>query len=86
MSFKKEATKVYPNPASHFINIELPEAKLISKCSVIDASGSYHLQRKFEEVLQNVQLNIAEIPNGLYSLVVEAENTLIVRMIVVQNE
>ena len=58
-------SKVYPNPTTDFINIELQQKNKI-EYKLSDLQGKAVLQGKFTEKINKIDLN--KLPNGIYAL------------------
>lgn len=58
---------LYPNPAGDFVNILLKQAFAQSRMEVFDAEGRLVMQKNMA-VGQNMQLDISELPEGVYAL------------------
>lgn len=58
-------SKVYPNPAKEYVNIELQQKNSVVY-QLTDFGGKIVLQGKFNEITNRVDLN--EQPNGIYEL------------------
>lgn len=74
---------VFPNPASGFVNINLLEGQNISSVRLIDGTG--RLVRN-ESGIGNAshQINISNLPSGIYSIQVQSGKHLFVRKLVVE--
>jgi hypothetical protein len=58
---------VVPNPASDFINIILPDERVIGNLEILDLFGRVVFNSKSNT------LNVSSLPNGIYILNIEAE-------------
>ncbi len=69
---QKEEVKIYPNPASTVINVELSAELVNSEYRIYSISGKIVLQGRLDN--NNTQLDITSLEKGLYF--VEIENSL----------
>ncbi|MCB0482087.1 MAG: T9SS type A sorting domain-containing protein [Flavobacteriales bacterium] len=74
-------SNIYPNPTSQFIHIELSQNQTL-EYSFLNLNGQSLLQGNFE---QSTQINVSNLPNGLYFLHLQGEGILETRKIVVQH-
>lgn len=71
--------KLYPNPASHAVTIEL-EGKLQMKSVMIqDITGRIIMERQFEEVTSQVNLSTESLSSGIYQMVIDTNEGRFVR-------
>lgn len=75
--------KVYPNPSSDWINIELPKNMNLIKWSIVNANGQYQKQQKATINTQNFHVDITTLSSGHYALILESDSLLVVRYFVV---
>ncbi len=61
--------KVFPNPASTAVNIELPNNKVAESITLINSIGQVLKTKTNSNIL-----NVSEIPNGVYYLEVRSED------------
>ena len=73
--------EVYPNPAESFIQIDLESVEKVNKISLIDPLGKVILS--LEEIENNHQINLQNIPSGNYNLVFETNEGSFGKKIVV---
>ncbi|MCP4078085.1 MAG: T9SS type A sorting domain-containing protein, partial [Gammaproteobacteria bacterium] len=67
------SVKVYPNPASSFLTIEVSDAPAGDiLCSLFNAYGD--LVAKQNIPLGTTQLNVSGFPKGLYTVVITADH------------
>jgi hypothetical protein len=59
--------KIYPNPASNFLNIETPPNSGRISVSVYRLDGVLVLSNQFDNSTGLIQMNIHELENGLYN-------------------
>jgi len=68
---RKNTLKLFPNPGSGILNIEMPTASREKAQIVIsDLAGSLHLQRQMSEDGGYYRINIASLPSGMYIVTV----------------
>jgi hypothetical protein len=72
--------EVYPNPANNILNISYEGTGLIKQVSMMDVSGRTISQTS----LIRGQLDVSELPPGLYLLRFELENGFYSKYVVVQ--
>ncbi len=73
---------VYPNPANNFINVSINiEAETQVTLSLLDISGRVVASavKQIEPGANTYTMNVAELPAGVYSVVVNAGNSSVVR-------
>ena len=63
----KDYVKIYPNPASKFINLTFKEALIKHEAKLFDEVGNIVL------ISNQNQINVSELPNGLYILSVQTD-------------
>ncbi len=77
--------KVYPNPAKHFITIELPNTDLTEiKIEVLDHIGRRLITTENKLTEGTTKLSCNELAKGLYYVEITAGNRRILRKIVVE--
>lgn len=76
-----EKTKIYPNPAQDFINIELPKNYNQAHLSIYNLTGQLISQKQLTQPKQ--QISITEFNNGMYIFVIQCEDKVIGRQRVV---
>jgi len=67
--------KVYPNPASEFINVEF-DLDLDSKLQIVDVTGREVYQYEFNSSIDST-IDISELPVGLYQLLLKSEGEIL---------
>jgi len=75
---------VYPNPATEWINMRLPYEWKKGTLRIVDLQG-----RTFLNQLNNKQetvLNISDLTEGIYLLIIESENKRVVRKVIKNNK
>lgn len=72
------SARIYPNPASDFITIQAEEN--IYEISIFNQQGQLVLQE--ESKLQQMRINIIDLPAGLYTLKLKAENRVILKKLI----
>ena len=70
IAYPSNTLKLYPNPNTGHLNYELSEYQTIETISVFNAIGQTILQENHI----NGNLNISNLPNGIYFIMVELEN------------
>lgn len=67
------AFKVYPNPATNFLNIETSPAMSVNKIvTVTDVIGKVIIRRNISDPQKNIQLNISDWNNGFYFITIQS--------------
>ena len=74
------AVKVYPNPASNLLTVELSENGTVE---LFDLDGRQVLVNTFVNANQKQELNIQHIANGVYTLKIVNDNGVTMKKIVV---
>ncbi len=72
------SARIYPNPASDFITIQAEEN--IYEISIFNQQGQLILQE--ESKLQQMRINISDLPAGLYTLKLKAEDRVILKKLI----
>lgn len=69
-SFNEGNAKIYPNPTTSILNLELPNNISIDKAIIIDITGKKVLQQD-----QNfTQINVEKLPKGCYIIEIYSQN------------
>jgi hypothetical protein len=68
---------VYPNPASDFINVELPSSAPQGVISIYDVKGQRIHSQAIEESAASQRINVSSFPAGIYLIVASDQNTVI---------
>ncbi|MDD5571908.1 MAG: T9SS type A sorting domain-containing protein, partial [Bacteroidales bacterium] len=72
--------RVYPNPTSNNITIEIPQTSRGSILSVYDISGKQIMQKQLKETRTN--LDVRGLPNGMYFLkLVNAKGVNVIKFV-----
>lgn len=72
---KKTSLSVYPNPAADFINFITPETSNHRVLRIFDITGKEVKNVEFSGL--SIRLNLTGLPEGIYSYVLQQENTLL---------
>ena len=73
--------KVYPNPASEYIQIDLPKEFIYGTIQIIDLSGRISLDKRISKA--NSTINISELETGIYLIkLIENSNVFTNRLII----
>lgn len=72
------SVKVYPNPANDFVSVDASER--IREISIINQQGQ--LVQKLGNGLQQTLIDVSELPTGLYTLLLDTENGVIIRKLI----
>lgn len=76
-----ENIRVYPNPASDMVNIQLPaDGSLASRISLYDMQGRLIMDKTFNTT--TIQLDVKPLQNGVYQIVVNGNATLAKTLVV----
>lgn len=76
--------EVYPNPASGDLNINMAESHLMNSYTLSDMTGKLVSHLNLRNPVQNLQMNLNGISNGLYILQVRSDHQIITKKIMVQ--
>ena len=68
---------IYPNPANSYINIQLPVDYSLGNISAFLVSNGGKTLKKFAISSKGTHIEVAEIPTGIYYLMVTNENEII---------
>ncbi|PHR49245.1 MAG: hypothetical protein COA32_04115 [Fluviicola sp.] len=80
--YTKNALKVYPNPASINIVLEVNESYLEADVYIKDSKGAKVFKSKIESIVSD--LDISNLENGIYFLEVESTKGRLIKKIIVQ--
>lgn len=73
--FEVTQSLIYPNPATDVLNVELGDADLHT-IEVLDLSGRIQLSQPISEQTGTIQLDLTNLPNGVYLLQVKGDHEL----------
>jgi hypothetical protein len=76
----KPAVNVYPNPASSYINVQVANAKANGMISIYSATGA--LVKVVEMDENESEVDISELPSGLYLITVETKKEAITKQFI----
>ncbi len=80
-----DGIKVYPNPATHFVQVDLPENNLTGTLSIVSASGQLVRSVQSSEGETSIQLDVQDLPKGIYLVRwVQSDNQVVVKKLMVQ--
>lgn len=74
---KDKHISIYPNPANVVLNVDFPENINIERYRILDISGRIYKNTKMEEKQTSIQVNIAELVNGVYFIELETKEGII---------
>ena len=70
---------VFPNPAQQFLQIELPKVPT-TPVEIYNLNGVLQAQHVIEDT--DVQIDISDLPKGIYYLRTEVEGTVLMQRVV----
>jgi PKD repeat protein len=74
--------RIYPNPASGVVSIEMPQNELVKAIAISDISGTRINQLETNNIGGHISLNITDLKAGIYFMVVKTETeTTVLRFI-----
>jgi len=77
--------KVYPNPTSNFVNVDLPQNDLTGTLSILSASGQLVRSVQSSEGEASIQLDVQDLPKGVYLVRwVQSDEQVVVKKLMVQ--
>jgi len=77
--------KVYPNPTSNFVKIDLPQNELTGTLSIVSASGQLVRSVQSSEGEASIQLDVQDLPKGVYLVRwVQSDDQIVVKKLIVQ--
>lgn len=80
-----DGIKVYPNPATHFVQVDLPENDLTGTLSIVSASGQLVRSVQSSEGETSIQLDVQDLPKGIYLVRwVQSDKQVVVKKLMVQ--
>lgn len=80
---KEDLVAIYPNPVQHTLHIKLPSDKAYKSISILDFYGRT-LQKHIisgSVDLKSMDIDVENIPSGLYTVVVEGESIQTLKML-----
>jgi hypothetical protein len=72
LNISKDEVKIYPNPASDYIEVELPSSNLIYSLKIFDLMGRNVLNLE-KCIGGNLNLNIGHLSFGIYELMIQTK-------------
>ncbi|MBX3165749.1 MAG: T9SS type A sorting domain-containing protein, partial [Bacteroidetes bacterium] len=76
--------KIYPNPTNEIINVELGMINEETEIKIIDVLGKEMMNEKLKIENAIIQINVSELPNGIYFVQIKTDKGIGARKIVVQ--
>jgi len=77
--------KVYPNPTTNFVNVDLPQNELTGTLSIVSASGQLVRSVQSSEGEASIQLDVQDLPKGVYLVRwVQSDDQIVVKKLIVQ--
>lgn len=70
----KLGIKLYPNPASSLLNVQIEDKKRFTHLEVVSQNGKVILKSNIENHDATIQININSLPNGFYVLRLEGDS------------
>ncbi|MBL7890422.1 MAG: T9SS type A sorting domain-containing protein [Bacteroidia bacterium] len=82
----ESVVSVYPNPTKEILNISFSEKSLgITKIKLMTLTGQILYQEKvLNSKASFISMNTAEIPSGIYFLIIESENQMITKKVIIE--
>lgn len=79
-------TSVYPNPATDYFMITIPYVQSSEQVKVTFANslGMIVFEKEFESGMSNIKIDTKDLAKGAYMLMIETENNVEVKKIIVQ--
>ncbi len=77
-----DAIQVYPNPATSVVSIELPKSELITEASLTNGNGVSVKRVTPTLPVSSVQLDVRNLPRGVYTVTVKTESGSVSRQVV----
>lgn len=81
-SLESEMILVFPNPANDLITIRVPNSLTVSQILILDIAGKIVKSENLNATLSN--LNISDLANGSYSIIVNSESKMITKKLFIQ--
>ncbi|MPT36662.1 MAG: T9SS type A sorting domain-containing protein, partial [Flavobacterium sp.] len=69
---KTQIVNVYPNPAQHTINIQVPDGTMVGKIEVYDSRGKLVVQQQSGQTL-----SVEKLPTALYMAVIYTDKGIL---------
>lgn len=73
---------IYPNPSSSIINIESEHDLSSFNAKIIDVTGRLILKNNYELSGYSTQLNISDLPTGIYTIIIENGQDKIIKKLI----
>lgn len=73
---------VYPNPSSSVVNIESEHDLSSFNAKIIDMTGRLILKNNYELSGYSTQLNISDLPTGIYTIIIENDQDKIIKKLI----
>ncbi|MCC7331636.1 MAG: N-acetylmuramoyl-L-alanine amidase [Flavobacteriales bacterium] len=70
-----EMLKIYPNPVSDVLFVELSSIQTIKNCTIRDANGKI-ISTPNVSARNKIQVDVSKLPSGIYFLEIEFENSI----------
>jgi len=80
----EETIKVYPNPASDFMNIQLEQIKGDITIQLINLSGQVAMQKQTDAEQEQQQIDISRLSAGIYIVKIITSNSIITERIIIK--
>src|SRR5690606_8443459 len=82
----KNELKVYPNPASNYINISLLHSQIIEEINLINMQGALVIKKKYknQETTRDTSLDIAGVSDGIYFVQVKTEGSVFYSNVIIK--
>ena len=74
---------VFPNPTTGLLQVNLPEGKTMESVRVMDMSGKCVQSIKLNDATSTLELNLGDLPKGLYVLQARGESQVFVKQVAV---
>ncbi len=79
-----EEIKIYPNPANNFLKISMPTDAQIKHVDINDISGRLLIQKNIENNLGEYNIDLSNMPTGIYLVNLKSQDQVWTRKIVKQ--
>ncbi|MBC8645118.1 T9SS type A sorting domain-containing protein [Flavobacterium lindanitolerans] len=73
---------LYPNPSSSVVNIESEHDLSSFNAKIIDVTGRLILKNNYELSGYSTQLNISDLPTGIYTIIIENGQDKIIKKLI----
>lgn len=79
MTINNTSLLISPNPATSSLKVQIPDDIDMSKLSVLNFNGQTMIQETLDSKVKDIELDIRNLPSGMYLLKVEGNNNPLIQ-------